>query len=350
MRGLDKVAAAARRVARKVARGMNQGAYAERLDAQIEQYRQVENIHDLPAIFHYWSNKHLRPRLNEVTGADSIADFYALPFSRALARPGSGCRLLSIGAGDCSLELNVAKRLVQLGVRDFRLTCLEVSPHLLQRAAESIRKEGLGEYVEVCQDDINRWRPATRYAAVMANHSLHHFVELEHIFAAVEESLEGHGLFVSNDMTGRNGHMRWPEVLEFVESVWAFMPDRFKLNRQLDRFEEKFINWDCSNDGFEGIRAQDILPLLNARFGFESFLAFGGIVDVFVDRAFGHNFDPGASGDTAFIDFLQLLNDRLIDGGLIKPTTMFAVMCKQREVEPKCWRRWSPSFCVRHVD
>lgn len=350
MRGLDKAAAAARRVARKVATTMNQGAYGARLDAQIEQYRQVENIHDLPAIFHYWSNTHLRPRLNEVTGADSIADFYALPFSRSLGHPGSGHRLLSIGAGDCSLELNVAKRLLQLGVRDFRLTCLEVSPHLLERAAESIRKEGLSEHVDVRQDDINRWRPATRYAAVMANHSLHHFVELEHIFTVVEESLEGQGLFVSNDMIGRNGHMRWPEVLEFVESIWAFMPDRFKFNRQLDRFEEKFINWDCSNDGFEGIRAQDILPLLTERFGFETFLAFGGIVDVFVDRAFGHNFDPSAGGDTAFIDFLQLLNDRLIDGGLIKPTTMFAVMCKQRDAEPTCWRRWNPSFCVRQVD
>jgi len=33
--------------------------------------------------------------------------------------------------------------------------------------------------------------------------------------------------------------------------------------------------WDCSKQGFEGIRAQDILPLLVKKFSFRSFLGFG---------------------------------------------------------------------------
>jgi SAM-dependent methyltransferase len=345
----DRLASAARRLAKGAIRAMTGNTYSARLDAQIEQYRQVENIHDLPDIFHYWSNKHLRPRLNAVMGADSIADSYALPFAQAVCAAGSERRLLSIGAGDCSLEVAVARRLIELGIRDFRLTCLEISPHLLARAQTLIDREGLAECVHVRRTDINEWKPDARYAGVMANHSLHHLVELEHVFSAVDESLEDGGLFVSNDMVGRNGHMRWPEVLEFVEGIWSFMPDRFKFNRQLGRFEANFVNWDCSNDGFEGIRAQDILPLLTARFGFRAFLGFGGIVDVFVDRAFGHNLDPSSTSDAAFIDFLQLLNDRLIDGGVIKPTTMFAVMCKERDVESTSWRHWSPEFSVRPV-
>ena len=328
---------------------MSENAYSARIDAQIEQYRLVENIHDLPEIFHYWSNKHLRPRLNDVMGADSVVDFYAMPFLRTITGDSSNRQFVSIGAGDCSLEVGIAKRLLQLGVTDFRLLCLEISPHLLERAQSLIEKEGLGKQVQLRQVDLNDWAPEGRFSGVMANHSLHHLVELEHIFSAVEDCLDDRGVFVSNDMIGRNGHMRWPEVLEFVEAVWAFMPDRFKFNRQLDRLEAKFVNWDCSTDGFEGIRAQDILPLLTTRFAFKQFLAFGGIVDVFVDRSFGHNFDPGVKGDTALIDFLQLLDDRLIDGGLTKPTTMFAVMCKQSEVTSKCWRHWSPSFCLRPV-
>lgn len=325
---------------------MNNG-YAAKLEAQIEQYRQVENIHDLPDIFHYWSNKHLRPRLNEVMGADSIADFYALPMKRAIEAKGSAARLLSIGAGDCSVEVSVAKRLLDLGAYGFRLTCLEVSPHLVKRAQQAISDNQLGGLVSVQLVDINQWEPRETYAAVMANHSLHHFVELERIFAGVHASLEESGAFVTNDMIGRNGHMRWPEVLEFVNGLWSFMPDRFKHNRQLGRFEAEFVNWDCSGEGFEGVRAQDILPLLNRTFGFESFLAFGGIVDVFVDRAFGHNFDPESSSDKAFVDFLQLLNDRLIEGGLVKPTTMFAVMRKGSECQTRAWKGWSPAFCER---
>jgi hypothetical protein len=65
-----------------------------------------------------------------------------------------------------------------------------------------------------------------------------------------------------------------------------------------------------------------------------SFLVFGGLIDVFVDRAFGHNFDSTSETDCALIDFIQDLNDHLIDVGVIKPTTIFAVMsldaCEQR--------------------
>ena len=42
---------------------------------------------------------------------------------------------------------------------------------------------------------------------------------------------------------------------------------------------------------FEGIRAQDILPLLVERFTFDEFIGFGNVIDPFVDRSFGPNFD-----------------------------------------------------------
>jgi SAM-dependent methyltransferase len=327
----------------------NPDHYAKQLRAQIEQYRQVANIHDLPDIFHYWSNKHLRPRLNEVMGVDSVTDFYALPLRRALEARRGNKKLLSVGAGDCSVEIEVARRLLALGEREFELVCLELSPHLIERAEAAVRREGLERIVKPLQTDINRWRPTEAFAAVMANHSLHHFVELERIFSAIHDALDEQGVFVTNDMIGRNGHMRWPEVLEIVQSLWAFMPDRYKFNRQLERVEPEFVNWDCSNEGFEGIRAQDILPLLNRTFGFESFLAFGGIVDVFVDRSFGHNFDPNSAQDQAFVDFLQLLNDRLTDASVVKPTTIFAVMRKQPHPSPRVWRGWTPSACERPV-
>jgi SAM-dependent methyltransferase len=246
--------------------------------------------------------------------------------------------------------MDVADRLLAMGAGGFTLHCLELSPHLIERARAAIERRGLSRHVVPRQADINRWQPDARYAAVMANHSLHHLVELEHVFSAVEQCLDDTGLFVSNDMIGCNGHMRWPEVLEIVEGLWSFMPERWKFNRQFDRLDSRFVNWDCSGDGFEGIRAQDILPLLTQRFGFRDFLTFGGIVDVFVDRAYGHNFDPGETTDTAFIDFLHLLDDRLIDGGRTKPTTMFAVMCKDRSAQPKCWRHWDPAFSLRPVD
>ena len=322
-------------------------SYQEKVKSQIEQYRQVANIHDLPDIFHYWSNRYLRPKLISVMGVDSVVDFYVKPFAEVCNTEHG--RLLSVGAGDCGLEINVAAKLRKQGVEAFELHCLELSPVLLERAETSIQKSGLGAHIKLHEVDINRWQPNDSYIGVMANHSLHHFVKLESIFSVIDQCLSPGGVFVTNDMIGRNGHMRWPEVLEFVEHIWRFMPDHYKFNRQLDRFEPEFINWDCSNEGFEGVRAQDILPLLVDRFSFSAFLAFGGVTDIFIDRAFGHNLDPASNVDKAFVDFLELLNERLIDGNIIKPTTMFAVMRKGACSLPVVWKNWTPDYCRRDV-
>lgn len=328
---------------------MKSNSYEERIENQIAQYRNVSDIHALPEIFHYWSNKYLRPRLNSVMQTDGVVNFYVNPLAKVCHSQAGTANLISIGAGDCSLEINIAKRLIHIGVTNYELHCLELSPALLERAARAIANDGLQNYVKLHEEDINQWRPTEKYSGIIANHSLHHFVELESIFSGVYECLTDDGVFVTNDMVGRNGHMRWPETLEIVEHIWRFMPDRYKNNRQLDRFESMYINWDCSIEGFEGIRAQDILPLLLGKFDFRSFLASGGITDVFIDRSFGHNLDPGLPADLAFVDFLQLINDKLIDGGIIKPTNIFAVLMKDWPGATDQWRHWSPTFCLRDV-
>lgn len=324
--------------------------YEARLRAQIDQYREVADIHELPGIFHYWSNRHLRPRLNSVFGTDSVADFFARPLVGCVAggTPSHPAAVVSIGSGDASVEIGVARRLRELGAAPFQIHCLEVSPVLLGRAEEAVARAGLGDCFRLEATDLNRWSPSRRYAGAMAHHSLHHLVELERIFDGLAAALEPGGRFVANDMIGRNGHMRWPEALEVIERIWAFLDDRYKVNRQLRRLEPEFVNWDCSTEGFEGVRAQDILPLLLERFRFDGFLAMGGITDVFVDRAFGHNYDPGDPRDRAFIDFLQYLNDQLIDSGAIKPTTLFAVASLEgAEGPPRCFRHWDARHCVR---
>lgn len=140
--------------------------------------------------------------------------------------------------------------------------------------------------------------------------------------------------------------MRWREAELILEPLWRSLPDRYKYNHQLQRLDAQFVNWDCSVEGFEGIRCQDILPLLIRRFYFHTFLAYGNLTDVFVDRSDGHNFDPQNPADLAFIQHLARLNDVLIGHGVIKPTMLFASMSKSPS-EMTCYRRWRPEFCLR---
>jgi hypothetical protein len=154
---------------------------------------------------------------------------------------------------------------------------------------------------------------------------LHHFQDLEMLFRKVREAIGGQGVFVVSDIIGRNGHMRWPEALDVIHRIWQTMPDRYKYNHLLRRYESVYENWDCSVGGFEGIRAQDILPLLLKNFRFEVFLAYGNIIDVFIDRAFGHNFDVNNDEDKRFIDMIAELDEALLEAGTVKPTHLISL-------------------------
>jgi hypothetical protein len=87
---------------------------------------------------------------------------------------------------------------------------------------------------------LAQWRPNRAAAVVMAHHSLHHMVQLEEIFQRVKEAIGSTGYFVTTDMIGRNGHMRWPEALAIVQEIWKEMPERFKYNHQLGRLEVEY--------------------------------------------------------------------------------------------------------------
>lgn len=324
-------------------------SYEERLKAEQRQFAGIESIAARnAAIAGHVVRNYRWPRLKEVCGASGPLEFYAFPAIDRIRN--SGCSdIASIGSGDCATEIGVARHIKRAGVENFTIHCIDLSPEQSLRAEKAIEQAGLGRHFHLVKADFNEWKPDRRYAAVMANYMLHHVVNLEGLFAAVQAALVPNGAFCTMDVIGRNGHQRWPETLEIVKDIWAFLPDDKKYHRFHRRVFRNYFDQDCSKVGFEGIRAQDILPLCISNFGFESCLFGGGIAEVFYAQRYGGNFDPNDDKDRAFIDFVCRLNDLLIDCGAIKPTQMFAVMTTDRSVKPKVWRHWTPEFCVRPV-
>ena len=326
--------------------------YQNRIRAQIAQYANPDGLIRLGPIYHYWINKHIRPRIAEVFGVNSALLFYAQYAAEALRQPGARRRIVSLGAGDCVYEILLIKKLLEMGETDFVLEAIELSPLRFDRARASASAEGVGEHLLLNQGDLNTWVTTEKYSVVIAKDTLHHVLELEHLFDAIHGSLEQDGVFLTTDMIGRNGHMRWPEALEIIQAIWKFIPDHYKTNHQLKRVEKEYDNWDCSKKGFEGIRAQDILALLVEKFTFRGFLGFGNLPDIFIERGFGHNLNIDNPHDTGFIDFLEHLNSLLIDLGYLKPTMIYGAMTrrKQHAPPPSCYRHWTPKFCIRATD
>lgn len=313
------------------------------LKAAIEQanYADVSEVHDLPSIHDYWSNTYLLPKVREF-GFSQAEEFFA---QWALKSFSSGqARILSIGSGNCDMEVRVAKL---LGERDCIIECLDLNRDMLARGRALAEREGVASRLAFTQGDFNTWRPSERYAAVIANQALHHVTGLEHLYDAVAEALAPGGRFIVSDMIGRNGHQRWPEARRIVDEFWRELPPKYRYNIQLGRTEDVFLDWDHSVAGFEGIRAQDVLPLLVERFQFEMFLPFANLIDPFIDRAFGGNFDPQRQFDRTFIDRVHARDEAEIAAGRITPTHMFAVMSVAKPVQQLFWKGLTPAACVR---
>ncbi len=321
--------------------------YSEKIESEKDFFKEYEEVHDLPEIFHYWSNKYLAPDMRRF-GFSNPVDFFTRYIQDYLkASKPRIIQILSIGSGNCDMELKIATELLRWEHNNFVFECLDLNPDMLERGKVAVSGAGLADNFIFSRDDFNRWKPSRKYGCVLANQSLHHVLNLEGLFDSVKKSLEPGGIFLVSDMIGRNGHMRWPEAMDALQPFWNELPENYRFNRLQNRYEPDYINHDCSSEGFEGIRAQDILPLLLERFNFNFFFPFGNIIFVFIDRPFGHNYDADADWDKDFIDRVHAYDEAGLITGELKPTSMLAVLsCSESETQLR-HPELSPQHCVR---
>jgi 2-polyprenyl-3-methyl-5-hydroxy-6-metoxy-1,4-benzoquinol methylase len=322
---------------------------AYRLRAMVEKviYNRTPVIHDLPEIFHYWSNRYLRPKF-EALGFSSPEDFMVKELARLAGQKNEPLRCISLGAGRCELELSLVSQLLTLG-HTLKFTCTDINKALLEVGKENALAAGVSEQMDFAVTDVNRLDELGTYDAIIAMQCLHHFVELERVLDAVYSALSDDGLFLTGDVIGRNGHQIWPEALEALQVFWRAMPERLRVDCKSGRVHEEYDNFNYADVGFEGIRAQDILPLLVERFEFEVFAPSACIIIPFVDRRFGPNFDTESESDRALIDAIALADEELINSGRIKPTQLVAAMCKGTPSRNLSTTSWSPAETIRPV-
>lgn len=319
----------------------------DRVAQQIEQYANVENMHAaLSEINLYWKKQHQSARMKEATGGNNHIQVYTRAFKDAFAAS-SVRRITSLGSGDGAVEVQIAQSLERDGITDYEFHLHELSPIQNERALCKVKDAGLKGKFVTFETNLNDWKADTEYAAFMAHHSLHHIVELERVFDQVQASMAPGATFTTFDIIGRNGHMRWPETYALINAFWHFLPEEKRRHAVLKFVSEDYRDHDCSTQGFEGIRAQDILPALLSRFEFETFFAWGGLTDVFTGRGYGSNFDATKPDDQRFISMVDEINEVLLDLGAIKPTTICAVMQKDAVAEPRRYRGREPAAMMR---
>jgi len=300
--------------------------YSDRVKSELDFYEDQESVHDFPESQHYINENHLRPLLVDRFPYGRF-DEMVLHFYRLMKEwiPDRPLKVLSLGSGNCDFEINLV---VENGL-DCYVHCLELNLRMLDRAAESAKEKGVSRQFRFMNADANELSLGEEYDLVIAYYALHHFVALEHIFEQVHNALMPHSLFLVNDMIGRNGHLFWDSTLEFCRRIWNLLPKDMKYNHQLREQSTVREQWDCAQEGFEGIRAQDILPLLDRYFNFLDFAPFYAFVNRFTDRDYGPNFNPENPLHRAFLDLIWQLDNHCCANRLLKPTQMMACVVRK---------------------
>ena len=230
-------------------------------------------MHKHGSAFDYFNSICLSDKLDQVYGTHDLDLIWARELS---SNRSSDMRILSIGSGDCSLEVRIATLMHKRSGYYPRMVCYDPTPGTMLTSrtfvTSHVRQEWITRY-----EFWDELFDGQSFDAVFAHHSLHHVVDLEGLYEYIAKSLVADGTFVVSDMMGRNGHRRWPEQLHIVHKLWNVLQKKQHHDSLLDKELIDYPDMDYSGQLNEGVRSQDVLPLMVEHFCFDKFVAFGGL-------------------------------------------------------------------------
>lgn len=184
---------------------------------------------------------------------------------------------LTLGCGAGELE----RGLCQYGFA-LRHDAVDVSPRSIEKAIASATAAGLG-HLRYRVEDVNEIRlERDSYDVVCGVHSIHHLVELEHVFRQVAGALRPDGLLFMNEFVGPTRFQWTDRQLEVVNGLLRALPEELrvsvvdgKVKREVRRptLEEML-----ATDPSEAVRSGEILSVAEAFFEILEVRPYGGTV------------------------------------------------------------------------
>ena len=106
--------------------------YAARMRNELNTFTGIENVHDLPTIAHYWSEKYLIP-IFEPFGFRNSVEFFRNYIGQVCSqKAGSTIRILSVGAGNAATEINIGEWLRENGIENYTFECVDINAEVLK--------------------------------------------------------------------------------------------------------------------------------------------------------------------------------------------------------------------------
>ena len=222
-------------------------------------------------------------------------------------------RILSLASGYCGHEIDLARELQM----DYEILCTDLNADLFP--VPRARAEELGLKMDFREADLNflTVEPG-KYDLIFAHAAVHHVINLEHLFAEIAGGLSPRGLFHLVEVVGENRRLIWDRNQDLANSLLDALPRDVVGEARLD------VPYD--EEGMEGIRQEDILPLLHGSFDpvFEyrhgAFMRF-----ICTHNDLGKRLDPADPRSRRCLDFLIESDRSAVRNGILEPLELWGV-------------------------
>lgn len=206
-------------------------------------------------------------------------------------------KLLSLGSGSCSQELEFAEY-----SQFSEIVCVDIAETRLNEAAEIAKKKGLSSMQFLCEDVYQFDLPQAHYDLVLFNSSLHHFKGIEDLLInKINPSLVANGRVIINEYVGPD-RLQFPRhQLKATARAIRSIPKKFRK-----RFRTQLTKSSYSGPGSlrmiiadpsECVESSAILPVLHRHY------------DIIIEKPFGGNLLMGALKDIAY-NFVEMNSEK----------------------------------------
>lgn len=185
-------------------------------------------------------------------------------------------RVLSLGCGGGGLERRVAK----LGWAR-QIEGIDVSPGAVGQAAVAAEDAGYRDQIDYRVADLDSVTlEINAYDVVLAQMSIHHVTELEHLIEQISRSLRPGGMLILNEYTGPTQWQLPTPQIEAINRVLSKLPEKRRVRASTgevkDRYEQIDPSWFHANDPSESVRSAEIMPLLREQMEVTDERPYGG--------------------------------------------------------------------------
>ena len=296
------------------------GDYSRLVEEEIEEYSNIVvteglregGVHEQKA-WGYWF-EYLSEQIWKTSLNDEI-----LQFCRSIDDP----RILSLGCGYGGVELEIAQSLKSA----YEITAVDLNPGILAKARSEAKAKKLN--IRFLSLDVNFVEiNENSFDLIIAHASLHHFLNLEHVFSQIHRGLKDHGRLIVQDIIGKTQVLFWKQNVDFAIDLVQKMPPKYSAGIDLPPYSEPSIQI-----GMEGIRQEEIESLLSDYFIPIKMFKYGSFMRMICTHPdLGKRLDPDVEADRQYLQSLFDLDVRQVGEGRLRPTEMLAVYEKKHSV------------------